>query len=261
MRWNLVFLFLALACLSMVPLAKADETATVSVDGDVIETDHSDAPEVPEKKVKGKPPPKKRNTKSWEKVDFNKVEKDWEDGDDSELLEHEFEITRRIAEKKRLEAQNGQPGFSFNPIKDPETGEERLDPEQMQRLMSMSKNDPMGMAMGMGTSGVMVFVELEPERKRGEGWTKRDVDKLASKWVGLLRSASLDGKVYNTKQDEQKPKKPTLLISVDKAWMAQDVMKFIVQQKETAKVTYNSKEYTKADFPKTYFADDDDDDD
>lgn len=206
-----------------------------------------------------KAPPTKRNTKAWNKVDFNAVEKDWENGDDAELLEHEFEITRKIAEKKRQELSAQGIGFSLNPIKDPETGEERLDPEQMQRLMGMAKNDPMGLSMG-GTSGVMVFVELNKERKKGEGWTKREVDKLAGRWVGLLRSASLDGKVYNTQQDDPNPKVPTLLISVDKAWMAQDVMKFIVQQKETAKVTYNSKEYTKADFPKDYFPEDDDDD-
>jgi hypothetical protein len=219
MRCRLWFI-LALALSIIVALTVAEE-AEVATDGEV-------QPATP----KPKAPPKKRSTKEWSKTNFDAVEKTWEEGDDPELLEHEFEITRRIAEKKR--AETGQ-GISLNPIKDPVTGEERLDPEQMQKLMSMTKNDPMGLGMG-GTGGVMVFVELHPERSKGTGWTKREVDKLSGRWVGLLRSASLDGKVYNTQQDDPNPKKPTLLISVDKQWMAQDVMKFVLQQRETAKV-------------------------
>jgi len=215
MRCRLWFI-LALALSIIVALTVAEE-AEVATDGEV---------------QPAKAPPKKRSTKEWSKTNFDAVEKTWEEGDDPELLEHEFEITRRIAEKKR--AETGQ-GISLNPIKDPVTGEERLDPEQMQKLMSMTKNDPMGLGMG-GTGGVMVFVELHPERTKGTGWTKREVDKLSGRWVGLLRSASLDGKVYNTQQDDPNPKKPTLLISVDKSWMAQDVMKFVLQQRETAKV-------------------------
>ena len=216
MRWWF-FLATVLYIFSFV----AGEEAEVVADGEVQQT-----------QATPKAPPKKRSTKEWSKMNFDGVEKTWEAGDDPELLEHEFEITRRIAEKKR--AESGQ-GISLNPIKDPETGEERLDPEQMQRLMGMAKNDPMG--LGMGTGGVMVFVELHSDRcPKGGGWTKREVDKLSSRWVGLLRSASLDGKVYNTQQDDLNPKKPTLLISVDKSWMAQDVMKFVLQQRETSKV-------------------------
>ena len=78
--------------------ATADETsaaATIDVDGDASATVGTGAGEA----VATPPPvktaaPKKRNTKAWSKVDFNAVEKDWESGDDAELLEHEFEITR-----------------------------------------------------------------------------------------------------------------------------------------------------------------------
>ena len=62
-----------------------------------------------EKKTSSKSP-KKRTTKDWNKLKVEEMNKQWEEGDDPELLEHEFERTQRIMKEK----QKNMPKFDPN---------------------------------------------------------------------------------------------------------------------------------------------------
>ena len=55
--------------------------------------------------------PYKKKTKDWQEMDINAVEKELEDGDDPELLEHEFEVQRRLNDKAM---RNRNMGINFN---------------------------------------------------------------------------------------------------------------------------------------------------
>ena len=200
--------------------------------------------------------PKKKTQGRWNNVNFDNIEKEWEKGDDKELLEHEFEHTRRIAEKMGGRSSSPKLKTTFDA-----DGTERVSPESMKELLKAKPGDPLG--LGSSSSGIMMFIELKSfNRKKTISWTKKDVDKLCGRWQSLLASGSVDGKMYNTQQDELKPKIPQLLLNIDKQWMAPDALKFIIKQPEVAKVTYNSKTYTPDDLKaKGYKEENDDDDD
>jgi hypothetical protein len=256
--WVLHLLLLAVLLISQQGYVIGDEgaSAAVSVDGESTPVESTEANSKSDSDSKSKKAPQKKTQGRWNSVNFDAIEKDWEKGDDPELLEHEFEITRRINEKKRMERMKDAPQFVSPKLSS--NGEEKLDPEEVQQLLNMAKADPLG--LNMGSNGVMMFVELK-EKKEGKTWSKKEVDKLASKWVQLLRTASLDGKIFNTQQDNPNPQKPTLLISVDKTWMVTDILKFILGQKETLKITHQNKDYTRENFPEAYGSLEEEDDD
>lgn len=49
---------------------------------------------------------KKKSTKDWDKLSENELEKDWEKGDESIELEHEFERIQKIQAKKSKKMSN-----------------------------------------------------------------------------------------------------------------------------------------------------------
>ena len=56
-------------------------------------------PKEPIKKIGGK-----RSTKDWSKISESDLEKDWEKGDDEEELEHEYDHSQKVIEKKKQQA-------------------------------------------------------------------------------------------------------------------------------------------------------------
>jgi hypothetical protein len=167
----------------------------------------------------------KKSTKNWAKMNFDAIEKEWEGGDDDEELEHEYEHNQKVQERKN-----------------------KANPRTIEQIIKSAKSDPLSLNVGQG--GAMMFVKLRELKKKGAAWTENDVDKLAKRWSSLLRSAAIDVKVVNIGANGAEEEKNSLLISVDKGWTTYDVMKFILKQKETIKLTYNSKDYTFKDLPK-----------
>ena len=187
------------------------ETTEIGNEGDVKESS---------KKSSGK-----KSQKNWAKVDYNALEKEWENGDDERELEHEYEISRKIQEKKRKKG-----------------------PSSASEALKMAKKDPFHLNSGSG--GTLMFAKLR-KRKGKADWTNKEVDKVASRWSSMLRSAGTDVKVVNIgAQGGADTETGTLLLSVEKAWWTSDVVTFTLKQKETEKVTVNGNDYTKKDLPK-----------
>lgn len=163
---------------------------------------------------------------SLSEVDFNKIEKEWEEGDDPELLEHEHERISKLQQARMP----------------------KVDMNDAASIQKAYKADPFAFSGGGG--GSMLFCDLYKTKKDGTPWSKYDLDKLATKWAGLIRSGANAATVYNVGQN-------SLMVNVERAWMTKDVMKFVAMQPEVESFNVNSKTYTKADFD----LDDDDDDD
>ena len=139
-RW-LIIALLCLLLLAQVGVASATSDSTDN-DGDK------------ESKAKNSVKRKKKS-KDWNKVDMQKLEKHWEDGDDEEELEHEYERDKKIAAKKAKDK-----GSAFNPN----------DPESVQRFLKQNKK---GANLASADSGpTMIFIELKPTQSSGEAWTK-----------------------------------------------------------------------------------------
>mmetsp|Transcript_2458 Transcript_2458/g.2583 ORF Transcript_2458/g.2583 Transcript_2458/m.2583 type:complete len:195 (-) Transcript_2458:259-843(-) len=164
---------------------------------------------------------RKRTTKDWNKVDYNDVEKNWEEGDDPTELEHEYERIQKLQEMKAKEG----PKIDWN------------NKDEVKKLM----NTPGGFGGGMG--GTMVFVHIKQSHLEGLAYPRPAMDKLSGKWTALLRTASLQASVYVI-EDSQ------LLVSVDKSWMRKDVMTFVLQQPEVEKLVLDNKEYFPENLPK-----------
>ena len=183
--------------------------------------------------------PKKRTTKDWSKVKFDDLEKEWQKGDSKVELEHEYENSQRIAEKKN----RGGGGIDFS------------NPESVKKAM---KSDPLAFSgLGQGGSGAsMVFVELQSTQQDGKPWDKESVDKLCGRWSALLKTAHLHANTFNLGDVEKKDSKRQVLVSIDKGWQATEIFKFIMKQWETVKITKDSKDYMADEYRKKLEDDD-----
>ena len=158
MKYPTLFLLLAIIVLfNQSPWATHAETTEIGIEGEV---------EKLSKKSSGK-----KSQKNWAKVDYNALEKEWEDGDEEQELEQEYDHTRKIQEKKLKKG-----------------------PTSASDILKMAKKDPFH--LNSGTGGTLMFAKLRARKGKGE-WTKKEVDKIASKWSSMLRSAGTDVKVVN----------------------------------------------------------------
>lgn len=188
--------------------------------------------------------PKKFQSKFSKTIDINKIEKAWQSGDEAEELEQEFEATQKVSEKRNKKKNKKSSGMN----------DQGFDPKL---LAEQYRNDPFAF-MGGGGGTAMLFVELKQVLTDGSPWKKKDVDNLAMKWTSLMKSGSLPGTVYNVgdqKASSDVDKEPKVLVTLDKNWMTKELMKFLLTQPETVKVSKDSRDFTKADLK-----DDDDDD-
>jgi hypothetical protein len=158
-------------------------------------------------------------------VDFNRIEKEWEEGDDPELLEHEHERIQKLQQARMP----------------------RVDMNDAAAIQKAYKSDPFAFSGGGG--GSMLFCDLFKTKKDGTPWSKHDLDRLATKWAGLIRSGANAATVYNVGEN-------SLMVNVERAWMTKEVMKFVAMQPEVESFNVNSKTYTAADFD---FDDDEED--
>jgi hypothetical protein len=165
---------------------------------------------------------KKKEKQDWNKL-LNDVEKDWEKGDEQEELEYEFETNRKIHQSKLP----------------------KIDMNDGAAIMEAYKKNPL-MYSGGGGGQAMIFVDL----KKNNPLSKTELDKLAGKWSALLRSASVPTTCYNLGEN-------SVMVSVEKSWLANDVLKFLAKQPEVESFNANSKTY----YPKDFLEDGEDEDD
>lgn len=170
----------------------------------------------------------KKKANKWKSIDFDGLEKEWESGDDPELLEHEIDRIRRVAAQK-------QPKIDMN------------DPNSIRKAYNENP-----FAFG-GGGGQMVFLNLK-KRADGSGYPSQEVDFLAKKWASLMRTGGLLGTCFNTGDN-------TVLINLERGWTTKDVLEFAAQQPEVESMTAQSKTYTPAEILKAMGKGDDDDDD
>lgn len=168
----------------------------------------------------------------WNDKKVNELEKEWEEGDDEYETLSEVEYNKKIAKEKSK--------VNFN------------DPDAIAKSFREG-----GAQFTTGKDGggqKMMFVDLTETQADGSPWTKAALDKLASYMQMMIRSGSNSADVYGL--DDNK-----LLVSVTKAWMIRDVIKFLVRHKDVVKVALDNVDYTTKNFANDDDADDDDDED
>lgn len=216
-----IFVLLFLACLLLLSYAENEagklNTKVESKGKGNTRTKSKSKSKVKEQKDKDQSQKKAKGAKDWKKVNLDKVDKDWEEGDEEVELENEYDRIKRIQQSK-------MPRVNMQ------------DPNSMQ---NMAMKDPLAFSGSGG--GSMVFVDLKLKMLSGADWNKNEVDKLAGKWAHLIRTGSVAATVYNI--DERQ-----ILFNVERAWMTKDVMKFIALQPEVDSFTLQNKKYTPADF-------------
>lgn len=158
------------------------------------------------------------SAKDWSKVNYDALEEEWESGDEIEELE------KTVKKPKPFNTENLK----------------NVDPKTLQKKFGKNKKGPDPMAGNSG-GGNMIFIKLVANSPTGKPWETKELNFVAGKWVSLLKSASLAAQVYNV--DEK-----TMLINVPKAWLTNDVMKFVALQPEVANLELSGKTYTKSDF-------------
>lgn len=175
----------------------------------------SDPPAKPKKakrEKKKKTSNKKKSAKDWNKLDMNEMSEDWEDGDDENELEHEYDRIQRVAATKQQEAS-----------KVLQSG----DSKKIKKVMSSGALD---------TKGGMVFITLTDTQPDGSPWETKFQDLMCGRWTALLRTASLQANVYNMEPGQ-------VLLQVDKGWMFNDVMRFVMTQPEVVKGYKDGKDF------------------
>lgn len=206
----------------------ANDDASIDVDADADATSdgnddsnghNESSAKQTEKWQKGK----KRSTKDWSKVNYDSIHKEWESGDDPELIEDEFTIQRRNAEKYM---RNDGNQINFD------------DPAAIAKLIK----DPLNaVSMSKGAGAAMMFAEIIPKKLNGQAWTKYDLGELAGRYSGLLRTGLVQCSIYDVGDE----KKPQLLANAEKGYQASEVIKFLVQQPEIVNVTLDNKKYNR----------------
>lgn len=189
-----------------------------------------DTPKKEEKiEKKNEQPPKKNKaasgSKNWNKINYNDLEKEWEQDDEEDELEMEFERNRRINQSK-------QPKIDVS------------DPKSIRKAMDV---DPLAFSGGGGTT--MMFVDLAKSRK----WSSKEIDDLSKRFAALLRSGSIEATPFNIGNNR-------LLINVDKSWYTKDTLKFLANREEVDSVTINSKVHTRQQLRTMYGNKNNDDD-
>lgn len=153
------------------------------------------------------------DSKKWNSMNFNDLDKQWEDGDDQAELEMEFERIRQIQASK-------QP---------------KLDMNDGAAIRKAVETDPF--AFGGGGGSMMIFVDLVKTKK----WTKNEIDDLCKRYASLLRSGSVVAQTYNIGDDR-------LMVHIDKVWYTKETLKFLARQPDVESFTANSKTYKPEEF-------------
>jgi hypothetical protein len=190
------------------------------------------------------------SAKDWSKVNYDALEEEWESGDEIEELEKTVKKPKpfntenlKNVDPKTLQKKFGKNKKGPDPMAGNSGGGNMI-------FIKLVANSPTGKPWetkelnsmaGNSGGGNMIFIKLVANSPTGKPWETKELNFVAGKWVSLLKSASLAAQVYNV--DEK-----TMLINVPKAWLTNDVMKFVALQPEVANLELSGKTYTKSDF-------------
>lgn len=197
----------------------------------------------------------KKGSKDWSAVNWDKLEADWEEGDEPEELRSDDDDLKDEMDRRKLEAET-----MTGENDDMDVGK-TLNQEQMNKLMARSKSG----LNKKDTGPAMMFVSLKPEAspsyiqgkdyskkeedetkkkkkktksqqqvKEYGAWEKKDVEALSSSYKELLQSAGFEVTLFEMGPDE-------LLCSAKKGWYGDEIVDFFVTRKEVKSVEYNSR--------------------
>lgn len=199
-------------------------------------------------------------------IDFDKLAKEWEEGDEASELIAEHEVLAQAAAKRGIGAFPTMGGPGETPFMD----FDKMDPN---KILDDLNKDPLAYTNGHANSvngdknaksakrkaksqpikkkkakksknptlimkpeGVMMFIELtEPIPN------KKDREELGSLWTNMLHNAAIVAHVYDVGEK-------TVLFRSEKGWDLNGMMKFALSQPNVAHVTYESKEYRASDW-------------
>jgi hypothetical protein len=150
----------------------------------------------------------KKKSKDWSKLDFEKLDEDWTDGDSPEELMHEQERLQELLDTHK----ENQPELVFDPN----------DPLAARKMVNAAKKQEEG--------NTMIFVELKKPMKKG----KRNMEHLLAKWAALIQTANLEAKFFDVKDG-------TVLVHILKPWFYHDILRFLADQPETKTMTKDQK--------------------
>lgn len=188
--------------------------------------------------------------RDWRKMDWDKWEKDLEAGDEEELLETEDKIAMKEYDRRR--------GMG---LQMPEDDVQLKDPsEWLKHSQAM-------------TGPAMMFVTLQNTQKGGVHWDKKSLEKIATEWRDLCKTAGLDAQVYDITDPDAtagskspsrtpspapgeptppptptpEPKPGRLLVSMSAGWRGYELRDFLLRQPDIAELEWDQVKYTPAD--------------
>ncbi|GMH80671.1 hypothetical protein TL16_g08644 [Triparma laevis f. inornata] len=170
----------------------------------------------------------------WSAVDWNKLEEDWSDGDDPELLKNEDEALQAEMEKKKAELEEeGAPNMRRLA---------RMDPQQAKQAVANADAGNQG-------GPTMMFVDLKSNMGQSgvntdgsdRTWFEEDLNFISQQWKDLLKTAGFDATLYNIEGDR-------LLVSVQKGWHGMDIRNFFLTRPEVTMLTWNGVETMAQDY-------------
>ncbi len=161
--------------------------------------------------AKAKAPKRAKRTSDWAKTNFQNLEKSWESGDEADELASQMDYQMELNRRKN--------SINWD------------DPGAVKKALATQRFGLTG-----GATGKMLFITLKDKQSDGQPWNKRAVDKLSAQWQSLLATASLTGALYNIGDTQ-------MLINIEKSYMMDDIIKFILKRPDAMKVTIDNKDY------------------
>ncbi|CAM9293165.1 unnamed protein product, partial [Phaeothamnion confervicola] len=164
----------------------------------------------------------KRSTRDWDLVDFDKLEEEWQEGDDEAELKTESQLMfDRLERRKKQYVQ-----ASAQPL-DPQALA-KMGPKAMQRFLASQKD---------AAGPTMMFVKLRAtDAAMSPTAEKEDAERVATMYREMALVGGLEVTPYYVQER-------TLLVSMQKGWEGQEALDFLLSRLEVDKVTWNNQDF------------------
>ncbi|CAM9829674.1 unnamed protein product [Ascophyllum nodosum] len=153
-------------------------------------------------------------------MNFDALEKEWEEGDDEEDLKTESQLEFERLERRRKEAAAASGSLDPSALNE-------MDAAEIEALAAGQK-DVMGPTMMFATVESGLGEAGNPERV-GATLTKEDTN-------GLALLGGLEVSVYAIEAG-------SVLVSTQRGWEGKKILDFLLSRSEVTKVTWNSKDF------------------
>ncbi|CAM9756480.1 unnamed protein product [Chrysoparadoxa australica] len=156
----------------------------------------------------------------WNKVDWDALEEQWEEGDEEADLATDQDELRQQIERRRKRG-GVQLDVSFSKLKD-------MSSDEVAAFSASQQQDQAGPAM--------VFARLKPMTADGEVPAKEETELMAAHFRDLALVGGLKVTTYAVEAG-------SVLVTTPKGWEAKEVVDFLRQRPEVAKVTWNQQDF------------------